>query len=96
MPANSLNPKPKFDGYAKGKRQYPALTQFKPVLKEIYSDAIELRRLDYLNTICEMSGSTEGNELESLSNLTRDEFHNYSFTDDVGDFENLELIKHEN
>jgi hypothetical protein len=43
--------------------------------------------MEYLNALTELSGSTEGAELESLASLTRDTFKDIIFEEDVGEYE---------
>ena len=47
----------------------------------------DFRRMEYLNALTELSGSTEGAELESLASLTKDTFMDMVFEEDIGEYE---------
>lgn len=57
-----------------------------PVPTEIKIES-DFRRMEYLNALTELSGSTEGAELESLASLTKDTFKDMVFEEDVGEYE---------
>lgn len=58
-----------------------------------FIENIEMRRLEYLDAITDLSGAKEGNELESLSNITHELCkstpyrENFEFEENEGDYE---------
>lgn len=54
---------------------------------QIFTEEVGVRRLEYLDSICELSGSNEGNELESLSNLTHEQYKNIAYEENGCEFE---------
>lgn len=63
------------------------------VPSEISSDDSNLRRLEYLNELSDLSGTTEGNELESLGNISHEMYKKFTFR--TVEDEELELIPDE-
>lgn len=60
------------------------------VPSQIFTKETQVRQLEYLDAINELSSSKEGNELESLSNLNHEQCKKYSYQEDVAEFENTE------
>ena len=57
-----------------------------PLKTEVKTES-DFRRMEYLNALTELSGSTEGAELESLASLTKDTFKDMVFEEDIGEYE---------
>jgi hypothetical protein len=57
-----------------------------PIEEQVRVEA-DFRRMEYLTALNELSGSTEGNELESLASLTKDTYHDIVFEEDIGEYE---------
>ena len=73
------------------KRIYAPLTSYKPVPSEIHTDDNLVRRNEYLLAICEISGSMEGNELESLRNAAEENMGTYAYEENFDKYYDFDI-----
>ena len=62
-----------------GRRVFPAMNAYAPIPSQITTNDSIVRQNEYLLAICEMSGSMEGNELESLKHATEEDMGTYIY-----------------
>jgi hypothetical protein len=72
-----------------GTRIYPPMTGYNPIPSVVYTDDTLVRRNEYLLAICEISGSMEGNELESLKDATEQDTGNLTYEENFDRYYNF-------